>query len=132
MNSLRNFCIHKLPVRHTGVVKRPVAVILIASLYLLVGVAGFIGHFPELLARHPDALAMELTELAAVLCGVFLLRRHNWARWLALAWILFHVAISLTDPFSKLAIHIAFAVFIAWALFRPQSGRWFRPTATAA
>lgn len=107
--------------------KRPITVVLIAILYLLVGVAGFIGHFSELLARHPDAIGIELTELAAVLCGVFLLLRHNWARWLALAWILLHVAISLTDPVSKLAVHVAFAILIAWALFRQDSGRWFRP-----
>jgi hypothetical protein len=43
--------------------KRPWPVIVIASLYLLVGVVGFIAHFPELWARHPDAVAIELTEL---------------------------------------------------------------------
>ena len=30
----------------------------------------------------------------AIVCGVFLLRGHNWARWLALAWIAFHVVLS--------------------------------------
>lgn len=112
--------------------KRPVAVIVVAVLFLLVGVGGFIGHFPGLIARHPDAYAIELTELLAALAGTFLLLRHNWARWLALAWILFHVAISFTDPLGKLAAHVAFAVLIAWALFRPASGQWFRPTASAS
>jgi hypothetical protein len=111
--------------------KRPIPVISIATLYLLVGVIGFIGHFPELLARHPDAIGIELTELLAVVAGVFLLLRHNWARWLALAWILFHVAISFTDPIGKLAAHVIFCLLIAWALFRPATGQWFRPTASA-
>lgn len=112
--------------------KRPVPVIVIASLYLLIGVVGFIAHFPELLARHPDAIAIELTELLAVVSGIFLLMRHNWARWLALAWILFHVAISFTDPIGKLAVHVVFCVLIAWALFRPESRQWFRPATPAA
>ena len=111
--------------------KRPIPVILIACLYLLVGVGGFIGHFPGLLARHSDAVGIELTELLAAVAGIFLLLRHNWARWLALAWILFHVAISLTDPLGKLAVHVIFCILIAWALFRPASGQWFRPTAAA-
>ena len=111
--------------------KRPVAVIVIACLYLLVGVIGFIGHFPELLARHPDAIGIEVTELLAVVSGVFLLLRHNWARWLAVAWILFHVAISFTDPAAKLAAHVIFCILIVWALFRRESGQWFRPTAAA-
>jgi hypothetical protein len=112
--------------------KRPIAVIVIATLYLLVGVVGFVAHFPELTAGHRDALAIELTELLAVVSGVFLLMRHNWARWLALAWILFHVALSFNDPISKLAVHVVFCILIAWALFRPATGQWFRPTAPAA
>src|SRR5215469_5549179 len=46
-------------------IKRPWPVIVIASLYLLVGIVGFGFHFPELLARHPDAFAIEATELLA-------------------------------------------------------------------
>lgn len=103
----------------------PWPVIVIASLYLLVGVVGFAGHFPELLARHPDAIGIEATELVAVICGIFLLRRQNWARWLALAWILFHVGISLFHPLREFAAHVAFCVLIAWALFRPETARWF-------
>lgn len=112
--------------------KIPVAVIVVAVLFLLVGVGGFIGHFHGLLAGHRDAYAIELTELLAAVAGTFLLLRHNWARWLALAWILFHVAISLTDPIGKLAAHVAFSIFIAWALFRPASSQWFRPATSAS
>ncbi len=106
--------------------KIPWPVIVIACLYLLVGVGGFIGHFPELLARHPDAIGIEVTELVAVICGVFLLLRKNWARWLALAWILFHVGLSLFHPLGELAIHVAFCILIAWALFQPATASWFR------
>ena len=112
--------------------KRPIPVLAIAGLYLLVGVVGFVYHFPELTAGHRDAIAIELTELLAVVSGVFLLLRQNWARWLALAWILFHVAISFTDPIGKLASHVVFSILIAWALFRPATSQWFRPAAPAA
>ena len=109
----------------------PWPVMVIACLYLLVGIIGFGRHFPELLARHPDAIGIEVTELAAVICGVFLLLRQNWARWLALAWILFHVGLSLLHPLGELAVHAAFCLLIAWALFQPESTRWFRRSTSA-
>jgi hypothetical protein len=111
--------------------KRPWPVIVIASLYLLVGVVGFIAHFPELWARHPDAVAIELTELLGAISGVGLLLRQRWARWLALAWILFHVGLSLFHPIGELAVHAAFCVLIVWALFRPETSRWFGHPAAA-
>ena len=111
--------------------KIPWAVLVTACLYLLVGTVGFAAHFRELLARHPDAMGIEATELVAIICGLFLLRRQNWARWLALAWILFHVGISLLHTPRELAVHVAFCLLIAWALFRPETARWFRQPASA-
>ena len=105
----------------------PASVLVIACLYLAVGVVGFTYHFRELLALHPDAWAIEATELLAVLAGIGLLLRWNWARWLAIAWIAFHVALSLHDPLSKLAVHIAFFLLITATLLRPAASLWFRP-----
>ena len=106
--------------------KRPILVIVVACLYLLIGVLGFIGHFPELLARHPDAIGIEVTEFLALVAGAGLLFRKNWARWLALAWVVFHVILSLFHPIRELAIHVVLCILIAWALFRPATALWFR------
>jgi hypothetical protein len=106
--------------------KRPISVTIIAALYLAVGAGGFAVHFRELLAHHPDAVGIELTELTAILCGVFLLRGDNWARWLALAWIAFHVVLSAFHAIPEFAIHALFCAVIAWVLFRPESARYFR------
>lgn len=109
--------------------RRPFSVLVIACLYLAVGVIGFTYHFRELLARHPDAWAIEATELLALLAGIGLLLRFNWARWLAIAWIAFHVALSLRDPLSKLAVHVAFFLLITGALLQPAASNWFRKPA---
>src|SRR5581483_9412606 len=106
--------------------KRPVLITLVACLYILVGVAGFAFHFKELLARHPDAVVIEATELVALVCGVFMLRGQNWARWLALAWVIFHVAVSLFHPLGELAVHLVLCLVIGWVLFRAEGGRYFR------
>jgi len=106
--------------------KRPIPVLIVAAVYLLVGVIGFVYHFPELTAGHRDAIAIELTELLAVVAALGLLLRQNWASWLAMAWIVFHVVISLFHPLRELLIHAAFCVLIAWLLFRPATARWFK------
>jgi len=105
--------------------KRPVSILILASVYIAVGVLGFAFHFRELLAGHSDAVAIEVTELLAIVAGIFLLLRQNWARWLALAWIVFHVGVSMMHPDRSLVVHSALCAVIAWILFRPAASRWF-------
>jgi hypothetical protein len=105
---------------------RPLSVTILACIFLLVGAAGFVFHFRELLPLQRDGLIVEGTEILAVVAGAFMLRGHNWARWLALAWMAFHVAISIGDPVKKLTMHAVIFILIAWILLRPPAGRYFR------
>jgi hypothetical protein len=104
----------------------PLSVIIVACVYLAVGTIGFAYHFRELLASQRETIWIELTEVLAVVCGVCLLRRHNWARWLAVAWIAFHVVLSAFHSLPQFAIHALFCALIAWALFHPGANRYFR------
>lgn len=104
----------------------PLPVLLVAAAYLAVGIIGGIVHFQDLLRVPSEGIWMELTELVALITGVFLLRGANWARWLAVAWITFHVGLSAFGKTSELVAHLVFAVLIAWLLFRPDTTRWFR------
>jgi hypothetical protein len=106
--------------------KRPISVTLLACLYLAVGAIGFVYHFRELLSLHRDSFAIEITELLAIVSGAFMLRGHNWARWLALAWIAFHVILSAFDSSHGLVVHSLFCVVIAWILFRSEATQYFR------
>jgi hypothetical protein len=101
----------------------PLPVILIACLYLAVGIGGFVAHLSD--RRAPDWIWVEVTEFLAIVCGVFMLRAHNWARWLASAWIAFHVVISFGE-LRQLAIHSLFLVLIVWCLFRGDASRFFQ------
>jgi len=47
-------------------------------------------------------------------------RGRNWARWLALVWMAFHVAISFPVVRQVVTHSIIFAL-IAWVLFRPDA-----------
>jgi hypothetical protein len=108
--------------------RRPLSVTILASVYLFTGVVGFAYHFHELLAANPfqnDAVWVELTEFIALVCGAFMLQGRNWARWLAIAWMGFHVFVSIYVA-RQLAVHSLFFIVIAWTLFRPGALRYFR------
>ena len=109
--------------------KRPLAVVIVAGLYIAVGMMGFGYHFGELLKGNPfqtDAIWVELVECVAIVCGVFMLRGQNWARWVAIAWIAAHVVISAFNSVSQFAAHGVFCVLITWVLLRGEAGRYFR------
>src|ERR1700751_1962397 len=103
--------------------KPPLSVIILAGVYIAVGAIGFAYHFPDLYAKNVfgyDGLLTELAEFLALLCGVFLLLGHNWARVLALAWMAFHVVLSAFHALPEFAVHAVFCAVIAWILFRPN------------
>jgi hypothetical protein len=106
--------------------KIPISVWVIAILYLAVGAAGFIYHFPTLLKWQQDSVWVESTEFLAVVTGIFLLRAQNWARWLAVAWIAFHVVLSAFHSYVQAAAHAAFMALIVWALFQPATRLYFK------
>ena len=103
----------------------PAPVILIACLYLIVGIGGFIAHFND--SRTSEWILVEVTECLSIVCGVFLLRAQNWARWLASAWMALHVALSFGE-LRQFAIHSLFFLVIVWCLFRAETGRFFQRT----
>ena len=72
-----------------------------------------------------------LTELLALVAGIFMLRRQNWARWLTVAWMLFHVALSAFPPFHGLVVHVLIFGGIAWLLLRSDASQYFRGTGDA-
>jgi hypothetical protein len=57
-----------------------------------------------------------------------MLRGRNWARWLSLAWMASHVAISFPN-LGQVAFHSLFFVVIAWLLLRPDAGQYLHKTA---
>jgi hypothetical protein len=106
--------------------KPPVPVMILAIVYIGVGVIGLAYHFTELLAFRYDGILIGLTEFLAIVAGAFMLRGQNWARWLALTWIAFHVILSAFHAFPEFVVHALFCAAIAWFLFRPDASRYFR------
>jgi uncharacterized membrane protein len=79
--------------------------------------------------RHPlsnDVVLALIVRLLAVVAGIFMLRGHNWARWLAIVWIAFHVVMSAFHSVPSAAFHALLLAVLAYFLFRRQSTAYFR------
>jgi hypothetical protein len=109
--------------------KRPDLVTAIGFVFIAVGVIEIVYHLFGFKTWHPfqtDVLWVCLVNLIAVVCGIYVLRGRNWARWLTVIWIAYHVILSSFHSLGKLAVHgILFAVF-AYFLFRPSVSQFFR------
>ncbi len=113
---------------------RPRSVTIIAALFIAVGVLGMIGHFMDFKIQHPfqyDILWVALVHVLAVVAGVYMLLGNNWARWLAILWMAFHVAIS-AGKLPPLAIHTLLFITLAYFLFRKDAREYFRGAVTQA
>lgn len=102
---------------------RPISVWIIACVYVIVGTFGFVRNLRAV--GHADIYWIEATEVLAVIAGIFMLCGRNWARWLALAWMAFHVALTLITS-QSLIVHLVIFLLIAWLLFRPESQAYFQ------
>ena len=112
--------------------KRPIPVTIISCLLIATGALGFVFHLADVTAQHSfqsDEVWAALVNLAAILCGVYMLRAGNWARWLAIAWIGFHVIVSIFHSRSELAAHILIFAAFGYFLFRPRANDYFRGAA---
>lgn len=115
--------------------RRPISVTVIAGLYIAAGAVGLAYHLvgwkPQHVFQH-DILWTSLVRLTAIVCGVYLLRGRNWARWLAIAWIAYHVVLSGFHSWFELMVHSLLCAVFAFFLFRPRATGYFRAGRTEA
>jgi hypothetical protein len=66
------------------------------------------------------------SRLLAIVGGVWLLRGHNWARWLLAAWMVFHIGLSAFHSWVEVLMHTVIFLPILYFLFRGQSAHYFQ------
>jgi|SRR5438874_7514499 len=108
--------------------ERPYSVTAISLVFAAAGVIGFAYHVTEFKTWHPfqyEVLWVCLVRLLAVVCGIYMLRGSNWARWLTVVWVAYHVILSGFHSLTELAVHgVLFALF-AYVLFRREAAEYF-------
>jgi len=65
----------------------------------------------------PWIVPISLVRLLAIIGGAFLLMGRNWARWLILAWMAFHVVVSAFHSISECVAHL---VCCWWSAIPPD------------
>jgi uncharacterized membrane protein HdeD (DUF308 family) len=104
--------------------KRPLSVTIIGWIFIAVGIVGLIYH-----STHPKEdyhLWILFVRVLALVCGVCMLFRQNWARWVTAAWLAYHVYLSVHHKTSELIIHALLFVVIVFFLFRATATAYFR------
>lgn len=125
--------------------RRPRSITLVAWLFIVVGAAGILNDlWPLLTARAAEHLARLkadgladlgpawTTRLLGVVGGVGLLHHRNWARWLLVAWMAFHMGISVMHSLTEVLLHAVIFAPLLYLMFRRSAAPYFRvePTAT--
>jgi hypothetical protein len=102
-------------------------VTIIACVYIVAGAGGTVVHLADQPRHHfePSTLAIVAVSFLAIFAGAFMLRGADWARWLAILWMAFHVGISFLEGWQKVVIHAVFLAVIAYFLLRRDAGEYF-------
>jgi len=119
--------------------KRPRSITVISWIFIAVGVISLIGgllppsdpvkaqRIAELEAQRPFQHALvHLVHAAAIVGGAFMLRGRNWARWLLVGWIAFHIVISAMHSTFQLIVHSMLFGVVLYFLFLPKASSYFR------
>jgi hypothetical protein len=110
--------------------KRPIYVTVLGYVLIAAGAIGIAYHFTEFRTTNPrEYLLVLVVRITAIVCGVFMLRGKDWARWLAIAWIAFHLVISIFDTKKGTLVHAVVLVVFCVLLFLPAANRYFRARA---
>lgn len=111
--------------------RRPISITIVGALLIVAGSVGLVYHATEFKSFLPfpwELLVISLVRMLAILAGVYLLLGRNWARWLALAWIAFHVVVGAFNGIGQFLIHAALLLVFAFLLFRPAAKAFFTNT----
>ena len=107
---------------------RPFSVVIVSLLFIFVGCIGFAYHLKELSDPNNlnETLLILFLRILAVVCGILLLFRISWARWLTIVWLVYHIIISAFNSIPEMIAHIAFLILVSILLFLPVSLKYFK------
>src|SRR5438093_11252577 len=121
--------------------KRPRSIAVISWIFIAFGcIALLAGLLPlvdeaasqrlaEFIAQRPVEFGLVwIARILAILSGAFVLYGFNWARWLLVIWMGYHVVLSALHSPLELFVHSLLFATILYFLFRPQASAYFRGT----
>jgi len=108
---------------------RPRSITIISWLFIAVGSVGVLYHVSEFTTQRLfdyGLVGVCLVRLLAIASGAFMLRGFNWARWLLVVWMVYHVILSAFHSPLQVLVHAVIFGVVAYFLFRPEASAYFR------
>ena len=94
-------------------------------LFIVIGIANTAYHLWNG-ALDRWMVAILFLTVSAIVAGVFLLRGARWARWLALAWVAFHVGVSALNSVWGALPHVLLLLAAGYALLGPPTSQYYQ------
>ena len=106
--------------------QRPRSITIISWLFIVFGAIALVsGLVTTDLASH---WYIHLSRFLQIVAGVFMLYGRNWARWLLVVWMAFHIVVGALHSVLFLLMHVAIFSVILFFLFRRQASAYFSNT----
>jgi len=106
--------------------ERPIAITIVGCFFIVAGFVGFVYHVSQLNTFDMEHTAILAIRLLAIVGGVFTLYGRNWARWLLIVWMGYHVILSFWHSTSELAIHVLIMAVVVYFLLNARTSSYFR------
>ena len=68
---------------------------------------------------------VHLSRILQIVAGVFMLYGRNWARWLLVAWIAFHLVVGALNGLLTFVMHVVIFSIILFFVFRRDANAYF-------
>ncbi|HEY6805695.1 MAG TPA: hypothetical protein VI306_19100 [Pyrinomonadaceae bacterium] len=118
--------------------KRPLTVTIVGVLFIIIGIGSLFKAVWPLLGGNAGRIAghefmdsgiVFVSAVVALVSGLFVLRGANWARWLCLLWMAFHVVVSIFHNTTELLVHLFWMLVLILLLMFGKAAVYFRTKA---
>lgn len=103
--------------------QRPRSITIISWLFIIFGSIALLSGAP--FSDIKTHWYVHLSRLLQIVAGVFMLYGRNWARWLLVAWIAFHIVVGALHGVVTLVMHVVIFTFILFFVFRRDANAYF-------
>ncbi|HET6977990.1 MAG TPA: hypothetical protein VFI24_16795 [Pyrinomonadaceae bacterium] len=104
--------------------QRPRSITIISWLFIIFGsIALLYGMLP--LRDIPGHWYVHLSRILQIVAGAFMLCGRNWARWLLVAWIAFHLVVGALNGIVPFLMHVVIFSVILFFIFRRDANAYF-------
>jgi len=102
---------------------RPRSITIISWVFIIFGSIALLSGAP--FSDIKSHWYIHLSRIIQIVAGVFMFYGRNWARWLLVAWIAFHIVVGALHGVVMLIMHVVIFSVILFFIFRRPASVYF-------